>query len=81
MNDYERSLAVALMAHQKNMENPDYVKAYKEMERRKREREKSEEALKKFGVNGACPPPEAGEKQKEKTAAEMRHDEIVKLFA
>ena len=39
MNDFYREKAFRMMEHQKNMQDPDYARAYQEMQRRKKERQ------------------------------------------
>lgn len=79
MTDYERTKARQWQNHKENMKDPDYAKAYKEMQRRKKEMEAGEKALKRFEL-GWDFPPKAKEEPKQKSDAEMRHEELTSLF-
>lgn len=81
MNSHELEQARSLQKHKENMKDPAYATAYAEAQRRKKEREKSEEILNNFATNGFYRPALSDDESKEKTAAEMRHEEIVKLFS
>lgn len=81
MNNWELECARKWHKNQENMKDPAYATAYAEAQRRKKEREKSEEILNNFAANGFYRPPIPEEKPKEKTAADMRHEEIKKLFS
>ncbi len=80
MNEYELSQARRLKKHQEAMRDPVYAAAYKVAQRRKKERERSEEILKSYAQNGFYHPP-TQEEPKEKTAQEMRMNDILKHFS
>lgn len=79
MNSWEREKAKSILRHQENMKDPAYAKAYEEMQRRKKEMEAGEKALKRFEL-GWDFPPKAKEEPKQKSDAEMRHEELTSLF-
>lgn len=81
MNDFEREQARRFKMHQDNMNDSAYAAAYEAAQRRKKERERSEEILRGYAANGFYRPPMPEEKPKEKTAEEMRRDDILKRFS
>ncbi len=81
MNDFERSQARRFKENQDNMKDPAYAAAYEAAQQRKKERERSEEILKGYAENGFYRPPMPEEKPKEKTAEEMRRENILKHFS
>ncbi len=81
MNDFEREQARRFKMHQDNMNDSAYAAAYEAAQRRKKERERSEEILRNYAANGFYRPPMPEEKPKEKTAEEMRRDDILKRFS
>lgn len=83
MNEYELSQARKLKKHQEAMRDPVYAAAYEAAERRRKERERSEEILKYYAGNGCLPPSLSEEKPEEnpKTAEQMRMDDILKHFS
>lgn len=81
MNDFERSQARRFKENQDNMKDPAYAAAYEAAQRRKKERERSEEILRNYAANGFYRPPMPEEKPKVKTAEEMRRENILKHFS
>lgn len=81
MNDFERSQARRFKENQDNMKDPAYAAAYEAAQRRKKEKERTEEILQNYAANGFYRPPTSEQKPKEKTAEEMRMDNILKHFS
>lgn len=81
MNDFEREQARRFKKHQESMKDPAYKAAYEAAQRRKKEKERSEEILRGYAANGFYRPPTFEQKPKEKTAEEMRRDDILKRFS
>lgn len=81
MNDFERSQARRFKENQDNMKDPAYAAAYEAAQRRKKEKERTEEILKNYTANGFYRPPMFEQKPKEKTAEEMRREDILKHFS
>lgn len=81
MNDFEREQARRFKKHQENMKDPAYKAAYEAAQRRKKEKERTEEILQNYAANGFYRPPMSEQKPKEKTAEEMRRDNILKHFS
>lgn len=83
MNSYELEQARRYKKHQENMKYPVYRAAYEEAERRRKERERSEEILKYYSGNGCLPPSLSEEKpeKKPRTAEQMRMDDLLKKFS
>lgn len=78
MNSYERTIAQKNLKHMEGLKDPAYRAAYEEMQRRKKEREATAEALKRFELGWSSPQVE--KEPKEKTDAEMRKEELTSLF-
>ena len=81
VNDFERSQARRFKENQDNMKDPAYAVAYEAAQRRKKEKERTEEILKNYTANGFYRPPTFEQKPKEKTAEEMRLEDILKHFS
>lgn len=81
MTSYELEVARKAKAHRENMKSPAYRAAYEAAQRRKKERERSEEILRNYAANGFYRPPMPEEKPKVKTAEEMRRENILKHFS
>lgn len=81
MNSYELEQARRYKKHQENMKDPDYAAAYEAAQRRKKERERSEEILRGYAANGFFRPQMPEKKPKEKSAEELRRDDILKHFS
>lgn len=81
MTSYELEVARKVKAHRENMKSPAYRAAYEAAQRRKKEKERSEEILRGYAANGFYRPPTFEQKPKEKTAEEMRRDDILKRFS
>lgn len=83
VNDFERSQARRFKENQDNMKDPAYAAAYEAAQRRKKERERSEEILKYYSGNGCLPPSLSEEKpeKKPRTAEQMRMDDILRHFS
>lgn len=80
MNSYEREKARDFLRHQENMQDPEYARAYQEMQRRKKEREATTEALKRYELGWDTSPQVENTEPKEKTAQDMRKEELTSLF-
>lgn len=81
MNSYELEQARKYKKHQENMKNPAYAAAYAAGQRKKKERERREEILRGYAANRFYRPPMPEEKPKEKTAEEMRMQDILDHFS
>lgn len=81
MTSYELEVARKAKAHRENMKSPAYRAAYEAAQRRKKEKERTEEILKNYTANGFYRPPTFEQKPKEKTAEEMRREDILKHFS
>lgn len=81
MNSYELEIARKTKANQENMKKPAYRATYEAAQRRKKERERSEEILRGYTANGFYRLPMPEEKPKEKSAEELRREDILKMFS